>query len=634
MGEGENIKTGNESQMTKEIKRKFIELGLGTVLYLYALYMCGVRGVSGVTETIIYMVTWGILIIDVCRNMISHFRKMQFFDENLLILLATIGALVLGKYPEAISAALFFQIGKLIESIAVNHAKKSIAKFMNIRSEFANLKTEEGTECVVHPSELQIGQTVILKPGEKIPVDAVVIQGKGMVDMKNLTGEAMPKEVYPGKKVYSGTINLNRVLEARVEKVYGESTASKVMGLVEEAAQRKSESEGIAEKFRRYYTPIVTILGVLVMLLPPILVEGHNAEEWLYRGMVFLVSACPIGLVVSVPLAFLGGIGAASRQGILIKGSDYLEMLAAADTFVFDKTGTLTEGVFKVKTIVPTELSEKELLTITAKAEAYSSHPIAVSLKKAYGKEIDLSGIEQVEEHSGFGVSAIVDGKKVFVGNAKFMQKFEIEHPFAEAMGTIVYIAIDQVYAGYIVIGDEIRADAKRLVRWLHKHQIETVILTGDNKRMAKATAKKLGIRTVYANLMPEDKVEQLELFIESQREEEKLVFVGDGINDAPVLARADVGIAMGGLGADAALEAADIVLLKDQPSRIINAICISKATIKAVRQNLYFGIGMKIFMLLLALLGFLNMQNAILADMCVMLINILNSFWVIKYPE
>ena len=311
-----------------------------------------------------------------------------------------------------------------------------------------------------------------------------------------------------------------------------------------------------------------------------------------------------------------------------------METLAAAETFVFDKTGTLTEGVFKVKEVVPVELSENELLAVTAKAEAYSSHPIAVSLRKAFSKEIDLSSIDHVEEHSGFGVSAEVDGEKIYVGNAKLMQKFAIEHPFVEAIGTIVYVAINGVYAGYIVIGDQIRSDVKRLIRWLHKQQIETVMFTGDNKKMAKVTAKKLGIHHVYANLMPEDKVEQLEIFMESQRENEKLIFVGDGINDAPVLARADVGIAMGGLGADAALEAADVVLMKDQPSRIINAIRISKATISAVKQNLIFAIGMKGFMLVLALLGFLNMQNAIISDMCVMVINILNSFWVLKYPE
>lgn len=623
--------------MTKEIKRKFIELGLGTAIYLYALYLCEFQGNMGTAGIIVYMIAWVVLMLGVCRDMITNIRKMQFFDENLLILVATIGALVIGRYVEAVGAVLFFQIGKMIEAIAVNRAKKSIAKFMNIRPEFANLKTEEGTEMIVHPMELKIGQTIVIKPGEKIPVDAVITEGKGMVDMKVLTGETMPKELCPGKKVYSGTINLNSVLEARVEKVYAESTASKVTRLVEEASQRRSVSEGVAEKFRRYYTPIVTILGVLLMILPPMLVDGHNSEVWLYRGMVFLVSACPIGLGVSVPLAFLGGIGSASRQGILIKGSDHLEALALAETFVFDKTGTLTEGVFRVQQVVPAVsegFSEKELLMITAKAEAYSSHPIAVSLRKAFDKEIDLTSIEQVEEHSGFGVSALVDGQKVYVGNAKLMKKFAIVHPFIEATGTVVYVAVEETYAGYIVIGDQIRADAKRLVCWLHKNQMETVILTGDNKKMAKATAKKLGIRSVLAELMPEDKVEQLELFMDSQRENEKLVFVGDGINDAPVLARADVGIAMGGLGADAALEAADIVLLKDQPSRIINAVRIAKATLKVVKQNMIFAIGMKIFMLCLALFGLLNMQNAIIADMCVMLINILNSFWVLKYPE
>lgn len=620
--------------MAKKIKLRFIELGLGFILYLYAIYVCEILDVSGLTRTILYLTAWLILIAGVCVDMVGNIRKMQFFDENLLILLATVGALVIGRYTEAVGAALFFQIGKVIEIVAVNNAKKSIAKFMNIRSEFANLKMEDGTEKTVHPSELKIGQIIIIGPGEKIPVDGVIVQGNGMVDMKALTGEPVPKEVRPGRKVYSGSINLDSVLEARVEKVYAESTASKVMGIVEEAAQKKSRSEGFAEKFRRGYTPIVTLLGVMVMVLPPIFVDGHDPEEWLYRGMVFFVAACPVGLLVSVPLAFLGGIGAASRQGVLIKGSNHLENLAAAETFVFDKTGTLTEGIFKVKEVTPKELTEKEFLEITARAEAYSSHPIANSLKNAFGKEIKHAGVENVKEHLGYGVSAEVDGDEVYIGNAKLMDQIGLVYPTVKAIGTVVYVAINGEYAGYIVIGDQIRQDVKGMIRWLHKHQIETVMLTGDNKHMAKATAKKLGIHYVYANLMPEDKVEHLEIFLESQREDEKLVFVGDGINDAPVLARADVGIAMGGLGADAALEAADIVLMEDQPSRIINAIRISKATIGVVKQNMMYSIGMKIFMLILALFGFLNMQNAIIADMCIMVINILNSFWVLKYPE
>lgn len=620
--------------MTKEIKNRFIELGLGAILYLYALYVCEIQGISGLTRIIIYMVAWIVLIAGVCRDMVRNIRKKQFFDENLLILLATIGAIVIERFPEAIGAALFFQLGVLIEEIAVNNTKKSIAKYMNIRPDFANLKLDEDNRKIVHPSELEKGQIIIIKPGEKIPVDAVVTEGSGMVDMKALTGETMPKEVRPGKKLYSGSINLNSVLEASVESLYEESTVSRVMNLVEEAAQKKSVSEGFAEKFRRLYTPIVTILGVMVMLLPPMLVEGHDPEEWLYRGMVFFVAACPIGLMVSVPIAFLGGIGAASKQGVLIKGSDHLEALSMADTFVFDKTGTLTEGIFKVKEIIPVELTAKELLEITALAEVYSTHPIAMSLRRAYGKELDDSRVTNVEEHSGFGVSAEVDGKKVYVGNSKLMEKFGYVHPTAKAIGTIVYVAIEDEYAGYVLIGDEIRKDVKGLIRWLHKNDVETVMLTGDNKRLAKATAKQLGIHYVHANLMPEDKVGYLEEFIESQRENEKLVFVGDGINDAPVLARADVGIAMGGLGADAALEAADIILMKDQPSRIINAIRISKATVNTVKQNMWFSIGLKIFMLVLALFDFLSMQNAIIADMCMMAINVLNSYWVMKYPE
>ncbi|MEE1087316.1 MAG: heavy metal translocating P-type ATPase [Schaedlerella sp.] len=620
--------------MTKDIKSRFLAIGLGALLYVYALYICEVQNVSGITRVIIYMATWLILIAGVCKDLVANIRQMKFFDENLLMLLATIGALIIGRYPETIGAILFFEAGKVIEIIAVNNVKKSIAQFVNIRSETANLKMEDGTEKVVHPCELKTGQTIIIKPGEKIPVDATVLCGTGMADMKVLTGESVPKAVYPGKKLYSGSINLVSMLEARVEKIYEESTASRVMELIENAAQRKAVSESIAVKFRRLYMPIVTILGVMVMVLPPILVEGHSPEEWMYRGMVFFVSACPVGLLVSVPLAFLGGIGAASKQGVLIKGSDYLEALAEVETVVFDKTGTLTEGVFKVKRVVPAKLTIEELLEITAKAEVYSNHPIAVSLQNACRKKIDHSCVENVKEYSGFGVTAQIDGDTVCVGNRRLMERFKLECPIVDDLGTVIYVAINGEFAGYIVIGDQIRPDVKKTIRWLHKQDIETVMLTGDNRRMAKATGKALGIRYVYGNLMPEDKLEKLEEFIESQREDEKIVFVGDGINDAPVLARADVGIVMGGLGADAALEAADVILMKDQPSRIINAIRISKATIKVVKQNMIFSIGMKVFMLVLALFGLLNMRDAVIADMCVMAINILNSFWVLKYPE
>ena len=619
--------------MAKSIKIRYVEIGLGVVLYIFAFFMCEIRGASDFQETTIYMAAWIVLAAGIIVDMIKNFRVKKFLDENLLIFMATIGAILLGRYQEAIGALLLYQIGKLIEAVSVNSAKKSIAQYIDIRPQYANLKLGK-EEKIVDPKELKEGQLIIIKPGEKIPVDAIVSQGISMIDIKALTGESIPREVKTGRKVYSGCINLDGVLEARVSKTYAESTASKVMDLVEESISKKSNSEIFSDRFRRYYTPIVAVLAIMVMMLPPMFVQGHDAEEWLYRGLVFLVSACPIGMLVSVPLAFLGGIGAASRQGVLVKGSNYLEALSEVDTIVFDKTGTLTEGVFIVKEICPRELRVNELLEITTLAEAHSSHPIAVSLRKAYGKTLDLTRVENVKEYSGYGVSADIDGKEVFVGNAKFMSRFGFFAPPVDAVGTIVYTAIEGEYAGYILIGDKIRDGMKKTIGWLKRQDIEIVMFTGDNERVARVTAQELGIKTVYASLMPEDKVEHLEEYIESQRENEKLAFVGDGINDAPVLARADIGIAMGGLGADAAIEAADVILMKDNPVRIVNAIRISKATIKAVKQNLWFAIGMKIFLLILALFGYLTMRNALIADTWIMLINILNSFWVLKYPE
>ena len=423
-------------------------------------------------------------------------------------------------------------------------------------------------------------------------------------------------------------------LEAKVKKLYRDSTASRIVDLVENANNKKAETENLAARFTKYYTPVVILLGILVMILPPMMLPGHETEKWIYRGLIFLVAACPSGLLVSVPLAFLGGIGAASRQGILIKGCDYVEALSKTETFVFDKTGTLTEGVFHVRAIEPKNMTEAELLDIASAAEAYSTHPIALSLRESCKSEIDLGRVEAVQEFSGFGIKAKVDGKDVIVGNYKFMMKEGIFFAPANGSGTAVYVAVSGEYAGYILIDDVIRKDVRQLMRWLHKHNLEAVMLTGDNEETAHAVAKELRMDYVYAELLPEDKVEQLEEFIDSQMESEKLAFVGDGINDAPVLARADIGIAMGGLGADAALEAADIILMEDEPSRIINAIRISKGTLRSVKENMIFAVGMKVFLLVLAFFGLVTMQNAIFADMGVMLLNILNSFWVIKYPE
>lgn len=613
--------------MAKTVKVKLIELGAGGVLYLAALLAVAEEW-SSTVRMVLFLTSYAALAVGIIGQMIKNFRKLHFFDENFLMLLATVGAMIIGKYTEGVGAILFFQIGKLIEAVSLNKTKKSIAKYMDIRPESATRKVGNREESVM-PENLKRGDVIVIRPGEKIPVDAVVTAGSSMVDLKALTGESEPSEVKIGKKVYSGSINLSGLLEARVSKVYAESTASRIMGLVEGANRKKSPTEKFADQFTKYYTPIVTCLGILVMILPPMMLPGHDTETWMYRGLIFLVAACPFGLLVSVPLAFLGGIGAASKQGVLIKGSHFLEALSKADTFIFDKTGTLTEGVFHVKEICPRGMSAEELLELTAHGEAYSTHPIATSLQEAYGKEVDLGRVKYIKEYSGFGVMAEIDGKEVYIGNSKFMNRQGLYYQPVAEVGTAVHVAVDGEYAGHILIADLLRKDAKRTIRWLERHQLEAVMLTGDNERVAENIAKQLGIEYVYANLMPEDKVAQLEEFIDSQMESENLAFIGDGINDAPVLARADIGIAMGGLGADAALEAADVILMEDEPSRIIDAIRISKGTIRAVKQNLVFAIGMKILLLVMAFFGYVSMQDAIIADMGVMLINILNSFWV-----
>lgn len=486
----------------------------------------------------------------------------------------------------------------------------------------------------VPPEDLNPRQVIIIKPGERIPVDAIVTQGSSTLDTKALTGESEPRHVKIGSHIYSGSINLSGVLEARVLKASADSTASRIIDMISNADNRRAQTENFAEKFTRYYTPLVTLFGILVMILPPMMFEGAQQGAWIYRGLIVLVAACPCGLLVSVPLAFLGGIGAASRQGVLIKGSNFLEALSKAETFVFDKTGTLTEGVFRVKEVCPKSMTPEELLELTAYGEAYSSHPISGSLREAYGRPIDKARIGAVKEFPGFGLEAVVDGKQLEIGNSKFMNQQGYFYQRVADIGTAVYVAVDGEYAGYILITDVVRKEAGRLLKWLKKQQIEAVMITGDNERVAEDVARQLKLDYVYAGLMPEEKVEQVREFMESHMEDEKLAFVGDGINDAPVLAHADIGIAMGGLGSDAALEAADIILMEDDLSRIVNAIRISRGTIRAVKQNLIFAIGMKVLLLVLASFGYVTMKNAILADMAVMMINLLNSFWVLKYPE
>ena len=617
--------------MTKKAKRKGIEIGAGLLLYLIALAAEIYGDFPAKLETVLFLLSYTAAAATTYWEQIRKITKRQFWDENLLMMIATVGAFLVNRHREAVAAMLFYQVGKFVEEISLSRTKKSIAEFIDIRPEYANLKVGN-SEKIVPPQELLRGQIIVLRPGEKIPVDAVVTSGSGTVDMKALTGESEPKAVRTGDRLYSGSINLNGVLEARVRKVYNDSTAARVVRLVENANEKKSESVRFADRFTKFYTPLVILIALLTVLLPPmIFAEARN--EWIYRGLIILVAACPCGLMVSIPMAFLGGIGAASRQGVLIKGSAFLEELTQADTFVFDKTGTLTEGVFHVVDIVPNKMEKEELLELAALAESYSRHPVALSLMEAYGQKADRERVKDIEEQPGYGVHAVVDGKEVFAGNTRLMNREGIFYQRPAGAGTAVHVAVDGKYAGHILIADVIRQDAGKLMRWLHKRNMSTIMLTGDNERVAEEVASKLKIESVYAELMPEEKVELLSEFRENQMEGEKLVFVGDGINDAPVLAGADIGIAMGGLGADAALEAADIILMEDEPSKIINAVRISKATIRSVKQNMIFAIGMKVILIGLAFFGYVTMQNAIFADMAVMLINILNSFWMMHYP-
>jgi Cd2+/Zn2+-exporting ATPase len=618
--------------MARETKKREFEIGIGLGLYLLSLVLSAQIKMNPRVEQVLFLLPYIVVSISIYGEQIEKFLKKQFLDENLLMIIATAGAFLVGRHKEAVAAMLFYQVGKLVEEISLNKTKKSIAKFIDIRPEYANLKVGK-TEKIVPPQELEVRQTIVLHPGDKIPVDAVVTSGTGTVDMKALTGESDPVTVRIGDKLFSGGINLNSVLEARVVKLYNDSTAAKIMRLVENANEKKAESVHFADKFTKYYTPIVILIALLTVILPPMMfVEAK--EEWIYRGLIILVAACPCGLMVSIPLAFLGGIGSASKQGVLIKSGTVLEDLIQADTYVFDKTGTLTEGVFHVKEIVPYKFEKERLLEIAALAESYSKHPVALSLMEAYGNEPDSTRIKDIEEEPGYGVHAFVDGMEVYAGNTRLMNREGIFYQQTEEEGTAVHVAVDGNYAGYILIADRVRSDAGKLMRWMRKKSLATVMFTGDSERAAEQVAAELKIDSVYSELLPEDKVRLLEEFRDDQMENEKLVFVGDGMNDAPVLALADIGIAMGGLGADAALEAADVILMEDEPSKIINAVRIAKGTIRSVRENMLFAIGMKVFLIILAFFGLVTMQSAIAADMVVMIINILNSFWMMQYPE
>ena len=575
----------------------------------------------------LFIISYIIVGGDVVKRAVKNIFKGQVFDENFLMSIATIGAFFIGEYPEGVAVMLFYQVGELFQSYAVGKSRKSIASLMDIRPDYANVK--KGDELVkVDPDEVQIGDIIVIKAGEKIPLDGKVIEGSSMIDTSALTGESVPREVEVGSDILSGCININGVITAEVTKEFGESTVSKILDLVENASSKKSNSEQFITKFARYYTPVVVIIAVFLAIIPPLVIDGATFSDWIYRALAFLVVSCPCALVISIPLSFFGGIGGASKKGVLVKGSNYLEALAETEIVVFDKTGTLTKGVFNVQEIHPEGVSKEELLELTAHAESYSNHPISLSLKRAYSKEIDNGRISDVEEISGHGVIATVDGKKVMVGNIKLMKMMDIPYFKGELIGTIVHVAVNNKYIGYIVIADEVKEDSAQAIKELKAANIkQTVMLTGDNKSIGSKVAKELGLDKVYAELLPADKVEKLEELFSQKSKKGKLAFVGDGINDTPVLARADIGIAMGGLGSDAAIEAADVVIMTDEPSKIATTMKISKKTLKIAHQNIVFAIGIKIIVLILSAFGITTMWAAIFADVGVTIIAVLNAF-------
>ena len=579
----------------------------------------------------LYLTAYFIVGYDVLRKAIKGILKGQVFDENFLMAVATVGAMILGEYEEGVAVMLFYQIGELFQSIAVGKSRQSIVDLMDIRPDSANLLMEDGSVEEVDPDDVEIGSIIIVNPGEKIPIDGVIIEGHTSLDTSALTGESVPRSVREGDEVISGCINSSGMIKIKTTKEFGESTVSKILDLVENSSLKKAKAENFISKFARFYTPIVCYSALALAVLPPVarIIFGYspNWSSWVFRALTFLVISCPCAVVISVPLSFFGGIGCASSRGILIKGANYLEALADAKTILFDKTGTLTKGVFEVTAIYPEgEISNDELLRLAAYAEISSSHPISLSLKKAYGRELSLENVTEIEEVAGHGVSAIVDGRRVLVGNVKLMNRSNVTITSEHDEGTMVYVAVDGLYAGCIVISDVIKEHTVQAISDLKAEGLRTVMLTGDSEKAAKRVAETIGIDTYLSELLPGDKVAEVEKLLETKEGNGRLVFCGDGINDAPVLMRADIGIAMGGLGSDAAIEAADIVLMDDDPAKISLARRISAKTLGIVRQNIVFAIGVKVACLILGALGIANMWIAIFADVGVMVLAVLNA--------
>lgn len=625
---GKVLKSENEETEKESNKSEIIRLAVGAIIFGIATAM----KFSNSVELMLYLASYALVGGEVVLGALKNISRGQVFDENFLMSIATIGAFAIGQYPEGVAVMLFYQIGEIFQDVAVDSSRKSISALMDIRPDFANLKINDDIKKV-SPEEVSIGDIIIVKPGEKVPLDGKIIDGNSMVDTAALTGESVPREVGVGDSILGGVINKNGLLTIEVEKEFGDSTVAKILDLVQNASSKKAPTENFITKFARYYTPAVVFSALALAIIPPLVIEGATFSEWIYRALAFLVVSCPCALVVSIPLGFFGGIGGASKNGILVKGGNYLEALNDVEIVVFDKTGTLTKGIFKVTQIKPeNNVSEDELIAYAAYAENYSNHPIATSILKAYGKEIVKDKVKNHEEISGHGVKVVVEGKEVLAGNYKLMDKENISYNQVETIGTVIHVAVDKKYAGYIVISDEVKDDSAKAIKALKAIGVKkTVMLTGDNKTVGTKIAKELGLDEVYAELLPDQKVEKLELLYKEKSAKGKIVFVGDGINDAPVLARADIGIAMGGVGSDAAIEAADVVIMTDEPLKIASAIKIAKKTRTIVMQNIVFALGIKLVILVLVALGMGTMWEAVFGDVGVALLAVLNAMRAMK---
>ena len=609
-------------------KTDFIKFGFGTVIFVIAM----VFKFSFKIELALFLMSYILIGGEVVLRALQNILRGQVFDENFLMVIATIGAFAIKQFPEGVAVMLFYQIGEFFQDKAVERSRGSISALMNIRPDYANIKIGENIKKV-SPEEVKINDIIVVKPGEKIPLDGVIIDGKSMLDTSALTGESVPREAEVGSEVLGGFLNKNGLITIKVTKEFTESTVSKILDLVQNASSKKASTENFITKFARFYTPVVVITAVMLAIIPPLVIQDAEFSKWLYRALIFLVVSCPCALVVSIPLSFFGGIGAASRNGVLVKGGNYLEALNNVETVIFDKTGTLTKGVFNVTEVCPLNgVTKEELLEYAAYAESYSNHPIATSILSYYNKPINKQEINGYNEIFGHGISIKFKGKQVLAGNNKLMDKANVKYNKVKAIGTIIYVAVDKQYKGYILISDEVKEDSKKTIKALKNIGVKnTVMLTGDSKEVGETVANTLGVDEVYTELLPNDKVEKLENIYNNKSSNGKIVFVGDGINDAPVLARADIGIAMGGVGSDAAIEAADVVIMDDKPSKIIKAIKIAKKTNKIVWQNIIFALSVKVIILIFGALGMANMWEAVFGDVGVTLIAVLNSSRILR---